>query len=120
MLLSVGFATAWYRAELGGNVMVFRVGINGFGWTGRTFVRRALERDDMEVVAVNDITELTVVVGVNDGEYHPQRHDVISNAFPNASCTTNVRGADGEGPQRRVRARCVRLADLTAIVGGRL
>jgi glyceraldehyde 3-phosphate dehydrogenase len=155
--------------------MVIRVGINGFGRIGRTFVRRALERDDIEVVAVNDITDartlahllefdstygrlgaavgfsdesiivngspirvlssrdpagidwgalgadiviestgkfrardqaavhlkggarkvllsapgkgadLTVVVGVNDGEYDPQRHDVISNA----SCTTN-------------------------------
>jgi glyceraldehyde 3-phosphate dehydrogenase len=29
--------------------------------------------------------DLTVVVGANDGEYDPQRHDVISNA----SCTTN-------------------------------
>jgi glyceraldehyde 3-phosphate dehydrogenase len=29
--------------------------------------------------------DLTVVVGVNDGEYDPQRHDVISND----SCTTN-------------------------------
>jgi glyceraldehyde 3-phosphate dehydrogenase len=155
--------------------MTIRVGINGFGRIGRTFVRRALERDDIEVVAVNDITDartlahllefdstygrldanvkhsgdsimvndspvtvlsrrdpgeidwgelgvavvvestgkfrsrdqaalhlkggaqkvllsapgkgvdLTVVVGVNDGEYDPQRHDVISNA----SCTTN-------------------------------
>jgi glyceraldehyde 3-phosphate dehydrogenase len=155
--------------------MVIRVGINGFGRIGRTFVRRALERADIEVVAVNDITDartlahllefdstygrlkagvthsdgsiivdghpikvlsspdpsaidwgelgvavvvestgrfrardqaalhlkggakkvllsapgkgadLTVVIGVNDGEYDPQRHDVISNA----SCTTN-------------------------------
>jgi glyceraldehyde 3-phosphate dehydrogenase len=155
--------------------MTFRVGINGFGRIGRTFVRRALERDDIEVVAVNDITDartlahllefdstygrldaevghsddaiiingslirvlssrdpagidwgelgvavvvestgkfrsrdqaavhlkggarkvllsapgkgvdLTVVVGVNDSEYDPERHDVISNA----SCTTN-------------------------------
>ena len=151
------------------------VGINGFGRIGRTFVRRALEREDIEVVAVNDITDartlahllefdstfgrmtadvtysddsiiidgrpirvlsspdpsaidwgelgvdvvvestgrfrtrdqaalhlkggarkvllsapgkgvdLTVVIGVNDSEYDPQRHDVISNA----SCTTN-------------------------------
>src|SRR5215467_8396756 len=158
-----------------GNVMTIRVGINGFGRIGRTFVRRALERSDIEVVAVNDITDartlahllefdstygrlnakvthsedsiiidgtpirvlssrdpaeidwgelgadivvestgkfrardqaalhlkggarkvllsapgkgadLTVVVGVNDGEYDPQRHDIISNA----SCTTN-------------------------------
>ena len=155
--------------------MTVRVGINGFGRIGRTFVRRSLERGDIEVVAVNDITDartlahllefdstygrlraritctddaividgrpvqvlssrdpaaidwnglgadivvestgkfrareqaalhlkggarkvllsapgqgadLTVVVGVNDGEYDPQRHDVISNA----SCTTN-------------------------------
>jgi glyceraldehyde 3-phosphate dehydrogenase len=155
--------------------MTIRVGINGFGRIGRTFVRRALQRADIEVVAVNDITDartlahlldfdstygrigaavthtsdsisingtpikvlssrdpgaidwgelgidiviestgkfrsrddaalhlkggarkvllsapgkdadLTVVVGVNDGDYDPQRHDVISNA----SCTTN-------------------------------
>jgi glyceraldehyde 3-phosphate dehydrogenase len=155
--------------------MTVRVGINGFGRIGRTFVRRAIERGDIEVVAVNDITDartlahlldfdstygrigaavthtdnsisidgtpikvlstrdpaaidwrelgvdvviestgkfsarddaalhlkggarkvllsapgkgadLTVVIGVNDAEYDPRRHDVISNA----SCTTN-------------------------------
>jgi glyceraldehyde 3-phosphate dehydrogenase len=155
--------------------MTIQVGINGFGRIGRTFVRRAFERGDIEVVAVNDITDartlahllefdstygrmqakvthsgdsiiidgtpiqvlsrrdpadidwgelgasvvvestgkfrardqaalhlkggarkvllsapgkgadLTVVIGVNDGDYDPQRHDVISNA----SCTTN-------------------------------
>jgi glyceraldehyde 3-phosphate dehydrogenase len=155
--------------------MITQVGINGFGRVGRAFLRRALERDDLEVVAVNDVTDarmlahllefdstygrlgaevgygadsltvdgktvavlsqrdpaaidwgelgasvviestgkfraradaaahlkggarkvvisapgkgadLTVVVGVNDGEYDPERHDVISAA----SCTTN-------------------------------
>ena len=155
--------------------MTVRVGINGFGRIGRTFVRRALERGDIDVVAVNDITDartlahlldfdstygrmgaaithagdsisidgkpiavlssrdpaaidwgglgadiviestgkfrgrddaalhlkggarkvllsapgkgadLTVVIGVNDADYDPRRHDVISNA----SCTTN-------------------------------
>ncbi len=156
--------------------MTTRVGINGFGRIGRAFTRIALERTDLEVVAVNDITdsgtlahllafdstygrlggtvehtpdsivvggtaiavlserdpaaidwaklgadvviestgkfrtrdaaalhlkggarkvlisapggkgvELTVVLGVNDSDYDPQRHDVISNA----SCTTN-------------------------------
>jgi len=155
--------------------MTVRVGINGFGRIGRTFVRRALEMADIEVVAVNDITDartlahllefdstygrlaaavshtadsisidgtriavlssrdpaaidwgglgadiviestgkfrsrddaalhlkggaskvllsapgknadLTVVIGVNDADYDPRRHDVISNA----SCTTN-------------------------------
>ena len=155
--------------------MTIRVGINGFGRIGRSFTRLALERTDLEVVAVNDITDagtlahllafdstfgrlgrtvehtpdsivvggapiavlserdpaaidwgkpgadvviestgkfrtrdgaalhlkggarkvlisapgkdvdLTVVLGVNDGDYDPQRHDVISGA----SCTTN-------------------------------
>jgi glyceraldehyde 3-phosphate dehydrogenase len=161
--------------------MTTRVGINGFGRIGRAFTRLALERTDLEVVAVNDITDagtlahllafdstfgrlgrtvehspdsivvggtpetpetpiavlserdpatidwgklgadvviestgkfrtrdaaalhlkggarkvlisapgkgvdLTIVLGVNDGDYDPQRHDVISNA----SCTTN-------------------------------
>jgi glyceraldehyde 3-phosphate dehydrogenase len=155
--------------------MTTRVGINGFGRIGRSLTRLALERTDLEVVAVNDITDagtlahllafdstygrlgrtvehtpdsmsidgvpiavlserdpaaidwgrlgadiviestgkfrardgaalhlkggarkvlisapgkgvdLTVVLGVNDGDYDPQRHDVISNA----SCTTN-------------------------------
>ena len=37
--------------------MAIQVGINGFGRIGRTFVRRALERDDIDVVAVNDITD---------------------------------------------------------------
>jgi glyceraldehyde 3-phosphate dehydrogenase len=155
--------------------MTIRIGINGFGRVGRTFARRALELADLEVVAVNDVTDartlahllefdstygrlgvavthtdnsividgspvrvlssrdpadidwgdlgaavviestgkfrardqaalhlkggarkvllsapgkgadVTIVVGVNDGEYDPVRHDVISNA----SCTTN-------------------------------
>src|ERR1700758_2927530 len=155
--------------------MTTTVGINGFGRVGRAFMRRALERDDLEVVAINDVTDartlahllefdstygrlgrsvgyepgalivdgergpvttqrapaaidwgelgvdiviestgkfraredaalhlkggarkvlisapgkgadLTVVVGVNDSDYDPQRHDVISAA----SCTTN-------------------------------
>jgi glyceraldehyde 3-phosphate dehydrogenase len=37
--------------------MIIRIGINGFGRVGRAFVRRALELPDLEVVAVNDITD---------------------------------------------------------------
>jgi glyceraldehyde 3-phosphate dehydrogenase len=37
--------------------MTVRVGINGFGRIGRAFVRRALESDDLKVVAVNDVTD---------------------------------------------------------------
>jgi glyceraldehyde 3-phosphate dehydrogenase len=37
---------------------MIRIGINGFGRIGRTAFRAALERDDVEVVAVNDLTDL--------------------------------------------------------------
>ena len=37
--------------------MAIRVGINGFGRIGRAFVRRSLELADIDVVAVNDITD---------------------------------------------------------------
>ena len=37
--------------------MPTRIGINGFGRIGRAFVRRSLNRSDLEVVAVNDITD---------------------------------------------------------------
>jgi glyceraldehyde 3-phosphate dehydrogenase len=152
-----------------------RVGINGFGRIGRSFLRRAVQGSALDVVAINDITDartlahlldfdstfgrfgrsidytddsivvdgrpiavlghrdpadidwggygadvvieasgkfrardeaalhikggarkvlisapgkgadVTIVLGVNNGDYDPQRHDVISNA----SCTTN-------------------------------
>jgi glyceraldehyde 3-phosphate dehydrogenase len=37
--------------------MTTRVGINGFGRVGRAFTRMALDRADLEVVAVNDVTD---------------------------------------------------------------
>jgi glyceraldehyde 3-phosphate dehydrogenase len=37
--------------------MTVKVGINGFGRIGRAFTRLALERTDLQVVAVNDITD---------------------------------------------------------------
>jgi len=37
--------------------MATRVGINGFGRIGRAFLRRALEHGDLDVVAVNDVTD---------------------------------------------------------------
>jgi glyceraldehyde 3-phosphate dehydrogenase len=173
---AVGRSAGGPRAIVGEETaMPVRVGINGFGRIGRAFARRALERDDLDVVAVNDVidaqmlaqllefdstygrlgrpvgngpdsltvdgtaiavlscrdpaaidwgelgvsvviestgkfraredaalhlkggarkvvisapgkgADITVVVGVNDGDYDPQRHDVISAA----SCTTN-------------------------------
>ena len=37
--------------------MTTRIGINGFGRIGRALVRRCLQMSDLEVVAVNDITD---------------------------------------------------------------
>jgi glyceraldehyde 3-phosphate dehydrogenase len=37
--------------------MVTRIGINGFGRVGRAFTRYALQRTDLEVMAVNDVTD---------------------------------------------------------------
>jgi glyceraldehyde 3-phosphate dehydrogenase len=34
-----------------------RIGINGFGRIGRAFVRRSLEYGDLDVIAINDITD---------------------------------------------------------------
>ncbi|HYG58037.1 MAG TPA: glyceraldehyde 3-phosphate dehydrogenase NAD-binding domain-containing protein, partial [Symbiobacteriaceae bacterium] len=36
--------------------MTIRVGINGFGSIGRRFFRIALNRPDIEIVAINDLT----------------------------------------------------------------
>ena len=37
--------------------MVTRIGINGFGRVGRAFTRYALERSDLDVLVINDITD---------------------------------------------------------------
>jgi glyceraldehyde 3-phosphate dehydrogenase (phosphorylating) len=37
--------------------MTTRIGINGFGRIGRALVRRSLEMNDLEIVAINDITD---------------------------------------------------------------
>jgi glyceraldehyde 3-phosphate dehydrogenase len=37
--------------------MTVRVGINGFGRVGRAFLRRSLQLEEIEVVAINDITD---------------------------------------------------------------
>ena len=36
---------------------MLRVGVNGFGSIGRRFYRAAMARKDMEIVAVNDLTD---------------------------------------------------------------
>jgi glyceraldehyde 3-phosphate dehydrogenase len=52
-----------------------RVGINGMGRVGRAYLRRALETTDVEVVAVNDVTDVTTLA-------HLIRHDSTFGRFP--------------------------------------
>src|SRR5579859_2478983 len=46
--------------------MTTRVGINGFGRIGRAFTRLALDRADLQVVAVNDITDAATLAHLLD------------------------------------------------------
>jgi len=54
--------------------MAVKVGINGFGRIGRLFLRAALKRDDVEVVAVNDLTTPDVLA-------HLLKYDSIHGRF---------------------------------------
>lgn len=38
-----------------------RIAINGFGRIGRAAFKIALEKDDVEVVAINDLTDATIL-----------------------------------------------------------
>ena len=52
-----------------------RVGINGMGRVGREYLRYAADSDDMEVVAVNDITDVATLARL-------LRHDSTFGPFP--------------------------------------
>ena len=60
--------------------MVTRVAINGFGRIGRNAFRIAFERKDLEIVAVNDLTETTTLAYLlkNDTAYGQYKHEVSS------------------------------------------
>ncbi len=55
--------------------MGVRIGINGFGRIGRNMMRAALDRPELEIVAVNDLTEADTLA-------HLLRHDSVHGAFP--------------------------------------
>jgi glyceraldehyde 3-phosphate dehydrogenase len=55
--------------------MPTRVAINGFGRVGRAALRIAQGRDDLEVVAINDLVESATLA-------HLLRHDSVYGAFP--------------------------------------
>lgn len=56
--------------------IIVRIGINGFGRIGRSFVRAALERgSDLEIVAVNDLTDAATLA-------HLLRYDTAFGTLP--------------------------------------
>jgi glyceraldehyde 3-phosphate dehydrogenase len=69
--------------ELGVDVAIESTGL----FTDRESAQKHLEAGAKKVVISAPATDpdFTVVLGVNDGEYDPERHNIISNA----SCTTN-------------------------------
>lgn len=64
--------------------MGIKVGINGFGRIGRNMLRASLGRDDIEFVAVNDLTDANTLA-------HLLKYDSIHGAFP-----AEVKAGDGE------------------------
>ena len=70
-------------AELGVDVAIESTGL----FTDRESAQKHLEAGAKKVVISAPATDpdLTIVLGVNDREYDPERHNIISNA----SCTTN-------------------------------
>ena len=52
-----------------------RVAINGFGRIGRTFLRKAIQLSDIEIVAINDLTEPATLA-------HLLKYDSIHRQFP--------------------------------------
>jgi glyceraldehyde 3-phosphate dehydrogenase len=57
---------------------MIKIGINGFGRIGRVAFRAAMERDDLQVVAVNDLLELPHLAYLlkHDSVHGRFRHDV--------------------------------------------
>jgi glyceraldehyde 3-phosphate dehydrogenase len=58
--------------------VAIKVGINGFGRIGRMFLRAALTKKELEVVAVNDITDAQTLAHLlkYDSIHGPLRHEV--------------------------------------------
>jgi len=58
--------------------MTIRVGINGFGRIGRDYLRSVLDSTDIEVVAINDVTDSATLARLlrNDSTFGPLRREV--------------------------------------------
>lgn len=60
--------------------MKTKIGINGFGRIGRNAFKIAFERSDLEIVAVNDLTDTKTLAHLlkHDSNYGTYQHDVSS------------------------------------------
>lgn len=60
--------------------MKAKVGINGFGRIGRSAFKIAFERDDIDIVAINDLTDTKTLAYLlkHDSNYGTYHHDVES------------------------------------------
>jgi glyceraldehyde 3-phosphate dehydrogenase len=70
-------------ADLGADVVIESTGLFTDAAKARTHVEGGAKKVIISAPAKNE--DFTVVMGVNDGDYDPVRHTIISNA----SCTTN-------------------------------
>jgi len=75
--------------------MAVKVAINGFGRIGRNILRAVIEqdRDDVEVVAINDL-------GAVESNAHLLRFDSVHGRFPGEVTTTETSIDVGRGPIR--------------------
>ncbi len=69
--------------------MAVKVGINGFGRIGRNIYRAALNRDDIQIVAVNDITDTKTLA------YLLKYDSVLGNLSAEVKATDNCIHVDG-------------------------
>ena len=75
--------TALPWGELGADVVIESTGIFTDGQKAKAHIDAGAKKVIISAPAKNE--DFTVVMGVNDGDYDPQAHTIISNA----SCTTN-------------------------------
>jgi len=73
--------------------MAIKVGINGFGRIGRNILRAAMAHDDIDIVAVNDLTDARTLA-------HLLKYDsILGNLSANISATADGITVDGDAFQ---------------------
>jgi glyceraldehyde 3-phosphate dehydrogenase len=99
-----------------------RVGINGFGRIGRAFFKVAFDRDDMEVVAVNDLGDIHNLSYLlqYDTVYRVSHFDVHAEVHDGATPETKEQYIVAEHEEHTTRVRVFQEKDPAAIPWGTL